>query len=216
MCKAAKLLANILFQSERKLRNYAKENGLKPGDYMDIRITNRDLIDLCWFGTDMATGAVFVGDLEGISSNEIQIQRIIENGDRDILTSFPIYCKWKIANSAYTMKLQGVCVPSLNNKWVIDDLELPGINAPLPEGRTYKVDEDMVSEEQLIEESRQDKMWDTIAYCAENHKMVWLKYETVEEGDIISRKVGPYSYRTRNTEVRGRSTYFYADDFTPG
>lgn len=215
VCKVKKLLADILFQSEKRLREYAKANGLNPGDYMDIRITNRDLIGLCWFGTDIATGAAFIGDLEDISSNEIRIHRIIENGDEDVLTSFPIYCKWLISNKAYTMKLQGVCVPSLNNKWVIDDLELPGINAPLPIGRNYKVDEDM-DESQLLEESRQDKMWDTIAYCAENHKMVWLKYETVEDGNTISRRVGPYSYRTRDTKVRGRSTYFYADDFTPG
>ena len=46
--------------------------------------------------------------------------------------------------------------------------------------------------------------------------MVWLKYETVDEGEIISRKVAPYSYRTRDTKVRGRSTYFYGEDFTPG
>ena len=58
-------------------------------------------------------------------------------------------------------------------------------------------------------------MWDTIAWCAENHKMVWLKYETVE-GEIISRRVAPYSYRTRRTKVRGKATYFYGQDFTPG
>jgi len=33
---------------------------------MDIRITNRDLIGLCWFGTDIATGAAFIGNLENI------------------------------------------------------------------------------------------------------------------------------------------------------
>jgi hypothetical protein len=43
-----------------------------------------------------------------------------------------------------------------------------------------------------------------------------LKYETVDSGEIISRRVAPYSYRTRDTKVRGRSTYFYAEDFTPG
>ena len=67
-----------------------------------------------------------------------------------------------------------------------------------------------------MEEARQNDLWDTVAYCAENHKMVWLKYETVESGEIISRRVAPYSYRTRDTKVRGRSTYFYAEDFTPG
>lgn len=55
-----------------------------------------------------------------------------------------------------------------------------------------------------------------MAFCAENHKLVWLKYETVDEGEIISRKVAPYSYRTRDTKVRGRSTYFYGEDYTPG
>ena len=58
-------------------------------------------------------------------------------------------------------------------------------------------------------------MWDTIAWCAENHKMVWLKYETVD-GETISRRVAPYSYRTRRTKVRGQATYFYGQDFTPG
>ena len=67
-----------------------------------------------------------------------------------------------------------------------------------------------------MEEARKNDMWDTVAFCAENHKMLWLKYETVEDAEIISRKVAPYSYRTRNTKTRGRSTYFYADDFTPG
>lgn len=38
----------------------------------------------------------------------------------------------------------------------------------------------------------------------------------MEDGNVISRKVAPYSYRTRNTKVRGRSTYFYGEDFTPG
>lgn len=58
-------------------------------------------------------------------------------------------------------------------------------------------------------------MWDTIAWCAENRKMVWLKYETID-GEIISRRVAPYSYRTRRTKVRGKATYFYGQDFTPG
>ena len=52
-------------------------------------------------------------------------------------------------------------------------------------------------------EAKQDEMWDTIAWCAENHKMVWLKYETEEEKKIISRRVCPYSYRTRRTKIRG-------------
>ena len=125
----------------------------------------------------------------------------------------------------------------MDGKWIIDDIVLPGINAPLPQGRNYwtgedpnaptkrkhkrrkkrHVNEDLVEEDvELVQEARRNDMWDTIAFCAENHKMVWLKYETVEEGEIISRKVAPYSYRTRNTKTRGRSTYFYAEDFTPG
>ena len=122
-----------------------------------------------------------------------------------------------------------------NCKWIVDDIVVPGVNAPLPTGKSYYTgqeekkkrrrrhkkkrvnEEDVVQEEQeLIEEARKNDMWDTIAFCAENHKMLWLKYETVEDGDIISRKVAPYSYRIRNTKVRGKSTYFYADDFTPG
>ena len=66
----------------------------------------------------------------------------------------------------------------------------------------------------LVLERKYD-LWDTIAWCAENHKMVWLKYQTVD-GEIISRRVAPYSYRTRYTEVRGKATYFYGQDFTPG
>lgn len=58
-------------------------------------------------------------------------------------------------------------------------------------------------------------MWDEIAWCAENSKMVWLKYETIDEGNIIHRRVAPYSYRTRTTS-KGRNHYFYAEDFTPG
>ena len=181
---------------------------------MSVRVTNREFIDLCWFGTDIAKGAVFIGDLEDISSNEIHIERIIENGDDDVLTSFPIYCKWQIANSNYTMALFGVVVDRSGASSAITDIEMPGINCPLPSNKRFKVDEG--DNEQLMEEARKNDMWDTVAYCAENHKMLWLKYETVEDGSIISRKVAPYSYRTRNTKVRGRSTYFYADDFTPG
>ena len=200
---------------------------------MDVRITNRELIDLCWFGTDISTGAVFIGDFEDMKSGEQHIERIIRNGDEDVLTSFPIYTKWLITNSAYTMKFCGVSVASKEGKWIVNDVEVPGVNAPMPNGKKFKVGqeepkmrrhkrhkrrvtEDLISEEQLMEEARQNDLWDTVAYCAENHKMVWLKYETVESGEIISRRVAPYSYRTRDTKVRGRSTYFYAEDFTPG
>lgn len=154
---------------------------------------------------------MFIGDLEDISSNEIHIERIIENGDDDVLNSFPIYIKWQIRNKAYTMDLFGVVVDRGGTIKTIDDLELPGINAPLPSGKKFKVDETL-----YLESRRRDDMWDTVAWCAENHKMLWLKYETVDDGEIISRKVAPYSYRTRRTKVRGKSTYFYADDFTPG
>ena len=234
VCKIQKMFRDILYQCSQRLRNYAKENGLQPGDYMDVRITNRDLIDLCWFGTDIAEGAVFIGDFENMASGEQHIERIIRNGDDDVLTSFPIYTKWLIKNSAYTMVFCGVSVASKGGKWIVDDVEVPGVNAPLPPGKKFKtgkeeprrrrrhhkrrkVNEDMMTEEErLMEEARQNDLWDTVAYCAENHKMVWLKYETVEDGHVISRRVAPYSYRTRDTKVRGRSTYFYAEDFTPG
>ena len=215
VAKVKKTLADIKFNLEQRMRTYAIQHEIPPKTYLNFRITNREFIDLCWFGTDIATGAVFIGDLEDISSNEIHIERIIENGDDDVLTSFPIYIKRQIRNKQYTMDLFGVVVDKGGTIKTIDDLELPGINAPLANGKKFKVDEDM-TEEQLVEEARRNDMWDTIAWCAENHKMVWLKYETVEENEIISRKVAPYSYRTRNTKVRGRSTYFYADDFTPG
>ena len=124
-------------------------------------------------------------------------------------------------------------IASKGGKWIVNDVFVPGVNAPMPNGKKFKVGqeepkkrrhkrhkrrvtEDLVGEEQLMEEARQNDLWDTVAYCAENHKMVWLKYETVETGEIISRRVAPYSYRTRDTKVRGRSTYFYAEDFTPG
>ncbi len=233
VCKARKMFHEIMFQCGQRLRAYAKEHGMQRGDYMDVRITNRELIDLCWFGTDISTGAVFIGDFENMSSGEQHIERIIRNGDEDVLTSFPIYTKWLIVNNSYTMKFCGVSVASKGGKWIVDDVVVPGVNAPMPEGKKFKtgqeepkkrrhkrhkrrVTEDLISEEQLMEEARQNDLWDTVAYCAENHKMVWLKYETVESGEIISRRVAPYSYRTRDTKVRGRSTYFYAEDFTPG
>lgn len=118
----------------------------------------------------------------------------------------------------------------------MDDVVLPGINAPMPEGKKFRTGQEepkkrrhrrrrrrrmnedgmMTEEEILMKEKHDNDLWDKVAWCAENHKMLWLKYETVEDGEVISRRVGPYSYRTRNTKVRGRSTYFYADDFTPG
>lgn len=235
VCKARKMFHEIMFQCGQRLRNYAKEHGMQRGDYMDVRITNRELIDLCWFGTDISTGAVFIGDFEDMKSGEQHIERIIRNGDEDVLTSFPIYTKWLIENSSYTMKFCGVSVASKEGRWIVNDVEVPGVNAPMPNGKKFKVGqeepkkrkrrkhrrrpvtEDLVSEEEeLMEEARQNDLWDTVAFCAENHKLVWLKYETVDEGEIISRKVAPYSYRTRDTKVRGRSTYFYGDDYTPG
>ena len=103
VCKARKMFHEIMFQCGQRLREYAKEHGMQRGDYMDVRITNRELIDLCWFGTDISTGAVFIGDFEDMASGEQHIERIIRNGDEDVLTSFPIYTKWLIKNSAYTM-----------------------------------------------------------------------------------------------------------------
>jgi len=238
VCSAKKMFKTIIYQCGQALRRYAIEHDMERGQYMDVRVTNRDLIDLCWFGTDIAKGnerlaggAVFIGDFRDMASGEQSIERIIETGDDDFLTSFPIYSKWLIVNNQYTIEFKGVYCK--NCKWIIDDVEVPGINAPLPNGKSYytgeeepkkkrrrrkkrKVNEDGDEDAQLMEEARQNDMWDIIAQCAENHKMVWLKYETVEDGTVISRKVAPYSYRTRNTKTRGRSTYFYAQDFTPG
>jgi hypothetical protein len=236
ICGCKKMFHDIMWRCGQVLRQYAIEHGMKKGDYMDIRVTNRELIDLCWFGSDisknshLAGGAVFMGNFMGMTSGKQTIERIVQVGDTDFLNSFPIYTKWLIENSHYTMEFKGVYCK--NCKWIIDDIELTGVNAPMPNGKKFRtgdeekkkrrkrrkkrVNEDLLSEEQMMEEARQNDMWDTVAWCAENHKMLWLKYETVEDGSIISRKVAPYSYRTRNTKVRGRSTYFYADDFTPG
>lgn len=149
---------------------------MERGDYMDVRITNRELMELCWFGTDitknshLSGGAVFMGDFNDMDSGKQTIERIIQTGDSDILTSFPIYTKWLIANSHYTMEFKGVYCK--NCKWIIDDVKLPGVNAPMPNGKRFKtgdeepkkgrksrrrksrVDEDLVSEEQLMEEAR--------------------------------------------------------------
>lgn len=239
VCSAKKMFKTIIYQCGQALRRYAIEHDMERGQYMDVRVTNRDLIDLCWFGTDIAKGnerlaggAVFIGDFRDMTSGEQSIERIIETGDDDFLTSFPIYSKWLIVNNQYTIEFKGVYCK--NCKWIIDDVEVPGINAPLPNGKSYytgeeepkkkrrrrrrkkRVNEDGSEDEELVKEARENDIWDVVAQCAENHKMLWLKYETVEDGEVISRKVAPYSYRTRNTKVRGRSTYFYADDFTPG
>ena len=407
VCKVKKMFHEILAGCARVLRQYARENGLGSGDYMDVRITNKELLNLCWFGTDITNGAVFIGNFEGMSSGTQKIERIIEKTDTDVIENFPIYTKWKIKNSAYTLIFCGVSVASKDGKWVVDNVVVPGINAPLPNGKHYvtgneqrkrrrrrrkkrktvkessdedgrykpfnvkdipttdeiptkeeiemggasfmgtplkyvpnlheeanhdyheyiavsdklfncdkqtqleilvhekcheiaqnwgyevwsrtigaaqpfvhkkpkpndpdefffvgitgicganAVDENFTqccvwyllypehlkkmsmkfngdlsaydaidnylrksgfvneSRNRWIYIERTEDMWDTIAWCAENHKMVWLKYETVD-GDIISRRVAPYSYRTRRTKVRGKATYFYGQDFTPG
>ena len=233
VCKIKKMFHEILAGCSRVLRQYARENGLQPGDYMDVRITERQLLDLCWFGTDIAEGAVLIGDFEGMSSGTQTIERIIEQGDSDVIENFPIYTKWKIKNKQYTLIFYGVSVPSKDGKWIVDNVVVPGINAPLPQGKNYKTGNEPQKKRRrrkhkkrrTVGESdedgrwlyleRTDDMWDTIAWCAENHKMVWLKYETVD-GETISRRVAPYSYRTRRTKVRGQATYFYGQDFTPG
>lgn len=108
-----------------------------------------------------------------MDSGEQHIERIIRQGDSDVLTSFPIYTKWLIANTHYTIKPCGVVGASKEGAWVIDDVVLPGINSPLPKGRKFKtgqeepkrrrrrrkrkVNEDgdmMTEEEQLLEEAR--------------------------------------------------------------
>jgi len=99
VCGAKKLFKKIIFQCESIIRKYAKEHGMKRGDYIDIRVTNRDLIKLCWFGTDFARGAVFMGDFREMESGTMTIERIIEDDNEDFMTSFPIYAKWLIYNS---------------------------------------------------------------------------------------------------------------------
>jgi len=232
VCKVKKMFHEILAGCARILRKYARENGLGSGDYMDVRITNKELLNLCWFGTDITNGAVFIGDFEGMSSGTQKIERIIEKTDTDVIENFPIYTKWKIKNSAFTLIFCGVSVASKEGKWIVDGVVVPGINAPLPNGRHYvtgnepKKKKRRRKKRRTVKESsdedsrwlfleRTEDMWDTIAWCAENHKMVWLKYETVD-GETISRRVAPYSYRTRRTKVRGQATYFYGQDFTPG
>ena len=233
VCKVKKMFHEILAGCARVLRQYARENGLGSGDYMDVRITNKELLNLCWFGTDITNGAVFIGNFEGMSSGTQKIERIIEKTDTDVIENFPIYTKWKIKNSAYTLIFCGVSVASKDGKWVVDNVVVPGINAPLPNGKHYVTGNEQRKKRRkrrkkrrTLKESsdedgrwifleRTEDMWDTIAWCAENHKMVWLKYETVD-GETISRRVAPYSYRTRRTKVRGKATYFYGQDFTPG
>lgn len=214
VCKIKTMLKDILFKCEKELRNYAKEHNLKSGDYMSVRITEPNLLKLCWFGTDIAQGAAIVGNLEHIDSNDIKVERIIQQGDSTILDSMPIYMKWRISNSHYTMAICGVVVPDKSGKWVIDDISLPGINAPLPIGKSYRIRKS-IQESRMFNERKND-LWDEVAYCSQNHKLLWLKYETVDDCDTISRRVAPYSYRSKRTKIRGKSTYFYADDYTPG
>ena len=226
-------MKEIIPEAERRIRTYIREGRTErnPGDYFSVRITNREFINLCWFGTDISRGGAFIGDFENIDSEDVQIERIIENGDTDVLDSFPLYACWKVMNKNLTLSLAGITVVPFGKFDVINDIELPGFNAPMKEGRKFRVTdepkkhrrmrkrrltEDLLSEYELMEEARKNDIWDKVAFCAENHKLLWLKYETVEDAEIISRKVAPYSYRTRNTKTRGRSTYFYADDFTPG
>jgi hypothetical protein len=142
ICSAKRMFKDILWRCGHVLREYAKEHGMKKGDYMDIRVTNRELIDLCWFGTDikmnghLSGGAVFMGDFQNMESGKQTIERIVQTGDDDFLNSFPIYTKWLIYNNSYTMEFKGVYCK--NCKWIIDDVEVPGINAPLPEGKGFK------------------------------------------------------------------------------
>ena len=136
-----------------------------------------------------------------------------------MLTSFPIYTKWQIVNNVYTMNFCGVSVASKGGKWIVDDVSVPGVNAPMPNGKKFKIGKEDETRKRrknkrrktamesslgkwLCLERSDEDMWDTIAWCADNHKMVWLKYETVD-GETISRRVAPYSYRTRRTKIRG-------------
>ena len=39
-----------------------------------------------------------------MDSTNVHIERIIENGDTDVLTSFPVYMVWKAVNRNFTLK----------------------------------------------------------------------------------------------------------------
>ena len=56
VAKVKRVLADIRFSLEQKVRNWAKENGIEYDGrtYLSARITSREFIDLCWFGTDIA------------------------------------------------------------------------------------------------------------------------------------------------------------------
>ena len=56
VAKVKRVLADIRFSLEQKVRNWARENGIEYDGktYLSARITSREFIDLCWFGTDIA------------------------------------------------------------------------------------------------------------------------------------------------------------------
>ena len=208
VCAVKTMLKEILFRCEQELRRYAKSHSLRSGDYISVRITNKDLLKLCWFGTDIAQGAAIIGDFENLDSETVEVERIIKQGDDEILESFPLYMKWRIENTHYTMKICGVVVSDNNGKWSVEGVELGGINAPMPIGKSFRA--------KIVNEAHRERdLWDVIADAASKRKCVWLKYETEEEKNIISRKVAPYSYRTKFTK-NGKCEYFYAYDYTPG
>lgn len=138
-CKCLKALKQILPEAERRIRTYIREGKTErnPGDYFTIRITNRDFIDMCWFGNDISRGAVFIGDLEKMESSEVQMERIIENGDRYVLDSFPLYACWKVLNKNLTLALAGITIKPMGKYDVVNDIEIPGFNAQMREGRRF-------------------------------------------------------------------------------
>ena len=168
VCKAKKMFHQIIRQCGHVLREYAKEHGMQRGDYMDVRITNRELIDLCWFGTDISTGAVFIGDFEDMKSGEQHIERIIRNGDEDVLTSFPIYTKWLIVNNAFTIMFCGVSIPSKGGKWIVDDVEVPGVNAPMPNGKKFRTGNDEQKKRRKRRKKKRVSESEYKAFCAKD------------------------------------------------
>lgn len=217
VAKVRRVLADILFQTEKRLREHARANGLATGDYLSVRVSNPEFLDLCWFGTDIAQGAVVVGDFESVSSPDLKVERIIEHGDQEALDRTPVAVKWRVASSRYTMELFGVVLERSARTSLVEGLDLPGINSPIQAGRKFRRDESGPVDEARIQsgspvEGPEGGLWDKVRAAAATGHLVWLKYRTEDEGHVLSRKVAPVSFRRRN----GSRTYLFAQDETPG
>lgn len=112
---------------------------MKRGDMMEVKVTNPELMNLCWFGTDIAQGAAVVGDFEGMDTGDVRIERIVKQGDTEAINSMPFYAKFQIENNAYTINFLGISVPTVKGENIIKDIELPGINAPLMAGKKFRI-----------------------------------------------------------------------------